>query len=214
MKKIIVLSAILTLLISVGLVQAAKPVFDTPSDLSANAISSTEIDLAWTDNSNNEAGFAIERSLDGVDFTEINTVDEGVTSYSDAGLSLDTQYFYQVRAFRNQGKKVKYSAYSNTASATTPGEPPAAPTNLTAVTIYATTTDVFLQWSDNSNNEDNFLVERGTDGVNFSQIDTTSADIFWYLDNDLSVGTYYYRVRASNLFGNSGYSHTASSTVI
>lgn len=45
-----------------------------PTGLTARAVSRLRIDLAWTDNSGNESGFTIERSTDGVTFTEIATV--------------------------------------------------------------------------------------------------------------------------------------------
>lgn len=70
-----------------------------PTDLTATPISTTEIDLAWTDNSMDELGFAIERSLDNVTFVQIATVAADVTSYSDTGLTPATLYYYRVRAF-------------------------------------------------------------------------------------------------------------------
>jgi len=38
---------------------------EAPSGLSASALSSSSIRLTWTDNSGNETGFKVERSLDG-----------------------------------------------------------------------------------------------------------------------------------------------------
>jgi len=86
-----------------------------PSGLTATAISSVQIDLAWTDNSTDEDGFRIERSEDGTTFVQIATVATDVTTYSDAGLQPVTTYWYRVRAYNNNGN----SAYSNVASATT-----------------------------------------------------------------------------------------------
>ena len=40
-----------------------------PGNLAAAAVSSSRIDLTWTDNSSNEQGFKVERSTDGVTFT-------------------------------------------------------------------------------------------------------------------------------------------------
>ena len=86
-----------------------------PSNLTATAVSSGQINLAWTDNANNETSFRIERSPNGSSFTEIATVAANITSYNNTGLAGSTTYFYRVRASNSGGN----SAYSNTTSATT-----------------------------------------------------------------------------------------------
>ncbi|MGH9363080.1 MAG: PA14 domain-containing protein, partial [Thermoanaerobaculia bacterium] len=86
-----------------------------PSGLAATAVSGTQINLAWNDNSANEDGFKVERSTDGVNFTQIATLGIDAQSYSSRGLSLSTLYHHRVRAYNASGD----SAYSNTASATT-----------------------------------------------------------------------------------------------
>jgi hypothetical protein len=90
-----------------------------PSDLTATAVSPTQIDLAWQDNSGDEQGFRIERSLDAFTFGEIATVATNVTSFSDTTVSPDTLYFYRVLAFNNFGN----SEPSNIAFAQTPPSP-------------------------------------------------------------------------------------------
>ncbi len=82
--------------------------------MSAAPASSSQIDLAWTDNSTNEDGFRIERKTTG-SFTEIATVGPNTTSFNDTGLSASTSYTYRVRAYNTAGN----SGYSNEASATT-----------------------------------------------------------------------------------------------
>ena len=86
-----------------------------PSNLSASNPTSSTIDLAWMDNSNNEDGFDIERSPDGVNFNYIASVGADSTTYTDMNLSSETTYWYRVLAFNIGGD----SAYSNVASATT-----------------------------------------------------------------------------------------------
>src|SRR5206468_5559385 len=99
-----------------------------PSNLTATAVSTSEIDLSWTDNAaGNETGFLISRSTDGTTFTQIGSVGAGVTSYKNTGLSASTKYYYEVRATNAAGN----SAFSNIANATTSAvqAPPAAPSN-------------------------------------------------------------------------------------
>jgi hypothetical protein len=89
-----------------------------PTNLTATAVSSTRIDLAWTDNSSNEDGFKIERCAGAgcTDFTPVQTVPRDFPRYPDSGLSAGTSYSYRVRASNDEGN----SPYSNIASATTP----------------------------------------------------------------------------------------------
>ncbi|HSG16383.1 MAG TPA: multicopper oxidase domain-containing protein, partial [Anaerolineae bacterium] len=69
-----------------------------PSDLSATAISSSAIDLSWTNNANGATSFNIERSLDGTSFSPLASVGADVISYGDTGLDPNTTYWYQVNA--------------------------------------------------------------------------------------------------------------------
>jgi len=87
-----------------------------PTALTATAISKSQIRLTWTDNANNESGFRVERSTNGTTFTQIATVGANVTTYLNTGLKGNKTYWYRVRAYNAAGT----SAYSNTASATTP----------------------------------------------------------------------------------------------
>jgi chitinase len=89
---------------------------DAPSNLAAAPVASSQINLSWDDNSSNEHGFKVERSLDGVSFVEIAETGEGVTGYPDINLTPETTYYYRVLAFNSAG----VSGYTNVASATTP----------------------------------------------------------------------------------------------
>lgn len=87
-----------------------------PSALTATAVSQTQIDLAWNDNSGNEDGFKIERATGASGpWTEIATVGPNVLNYASTGLTKNKRYYYRVRAYNILGN----SAYSNTANART-----------------------------------------------------------------------------------------------
>ncbi len=89
---------------------------NAPTNLIATAKSDSQIDLAWSDNSDNENGFAIERRTgDTGTYSEITRVGTGVISYSDTGLTPATTYYYRVFAYNSAGN----SGYSNEANATT-----------------------------------------------------------------------------------------------
>ena len=91
------------------------------------------------------------------------------------------------------------------------GTPPAAPTNLVA-TLQAGP-QVRLTWRDNAINESGFVIERSTDGVNFTQIATAPARSntgnVTFTDTTIKAAqttqAYTYRVAAANVAGLSAY---------
>ena len=88
-----------------------------PSSLAAVALSATQIKLTWTDNANNETGFRVYRSLDGVTFTEVAKLNlVNVTTFTNTGLTSNTTYYYRVRSYNDAGT----SANSNTVNLRTP----------------------------------------------------------------------------------------------
>ena len=90
-----------------------------PTNLTATAVSGSQISLSWMDTTNDETGFAIESAPDigGVPgtFSQIATVNSNVITYLSSGLTTNTTYWYRVRASNVGG----YSPYSNLASART-----------------------------------------------------------------------------------------------
>jgi subtilisin family serine protease len=194
------------------------PVFASPSNLGATAISLSQITLVWTDNSNNETGFAIERCSGSgcANFSEISRTGAGVNTFSDLGLTAATVYRYRVLAFNAAGN----SKESNVAEATTqtaPPPPPSAPSNLTSSVVSSS--QINLSWSDNSNNEDGFRLERCTGTlascaeVNFQQIVQLGPNVISYNNVGLlAQTTYSYRVRAFNAVGPSSYSNSVQAT--
>ena len=137
-------------------------------------------------------GFVFERkegdSLSVNPYVGIDTVFIGMTSATDTGLTYNTTYTYRVFAYNNIGN----SDYSNLRQVTTLNVAPSSPTNLTAV---ADTFSVELNWTDNSDNETGFVLER-KDGDSLSvnpyiRIDTVITNITSIADTGLTPNTIY-----------------------
>lgn len=80
-------------------------------------LSAAQLTLHWTDNSNNESGFKVERKTGtSGTFTQIAVLAANITSYIDNNLANATTYCYRLNAFNSAGN----SAYSDISCATTP----------------------------------------------------------------------------------------------
>ena len=99
----------------------AAPMPLAPSDLLPIEINDSQIDLVWTDNSTNETGFIIERSLnDNLSFMPVGTVGANQTTYSDTGVSPGNRYYYRVFA-DNTGVKSDPTTEKFASTLTQPG---------------------------------------------------------------------------------------------
>ena len=193
--------------------QSAITPLNAPTGLTATTVSSSQVNLTWTDTSATETGFAIEQSpADNLHYTQIATVDPNVTSYTASGLEEGTQYYYRVRAYN----ALVNSDYSSEKHTTTLSNLPAAPSNLIITSL--TSTRVFLAWTDNSGNEQGFKIQRkqGVTGT-YADIATLSANVTTYTDSDSTLldGTkYYYQVYAYNSAGSSPFSNEVNGTTL
>ena len=174
----------------------SNPPDGNPGNMTASAVSSSQINLAWSDGSGNESGFRLERSPNGsTGWNEIADLAANSTSYNDMGLNASTAYYYQVSAYNANGS----SGFAS-ASATTQAPPPLphAPTNLVANAV--STSQINLVWTDGGPNEDNYRVERSPGGAGaWATVTTLPANASGYNDGGLDAGTTYdYRVVAIN----------------
>jgi Tol biopolymer transport system component len=194
----------------------------SPSNTHVVAVSDSRIDVYWQDNSNNETGFEVHRSIDGSTgtFMLLATTAAGVTARGDLGLNPSTQYCYKVRAIKTADGRTRYSNFSNTACATTLApRPPNAPSNTQVVAVSDSRIDV--SWQDNSANETGFEVHRSANGSNgvFTLVATTAAGVTARGDTGLNPSTpYCYKVRAfitvNSLASYSDFSNTACATTL
>lgn len=92
---------------------------------------------------------------------------------------------------------------------------PAAPTNLrvTPLRSLANPSKILLNWTDNSDNENGFIIERSlTSASGYIALDSVLANIASFVDSNFtgSAATYYYRVKSYNSAGSSAVSNIVS----
>lgn len=97
---------------------ASNRVPDSPTNLSIASTGLNDNHLLWKDNSDNEEGFYVERSVnDSSHFSILDSVQKNLVAFIDTGLVQGTQFFYRIRAYNEHG----LSEYSNTIGAMTLG---------------------------------------------------------------------------------------------
>lgn len=114
---------------------------NAPSNLAATGVSSSQVNLTWTDNSSDETGFTFAYDTNSGLTSPTYTYAGGVntTSYSHTGRSAATTYYYKIKAEGNPD-----STWSAVKSATT------TPSGLAATTTSSSA--ITLTWTGNSGN--------------------------------------------------------------
>jgi hypothetical protein len=136
-----------------------------PTNLRLSPGPNNTMQLTWTDTSNNEDGFRIQRANQ-----PIATVGPNVTTYADPAWNPAVLNCYQVIAFNGFGVAPSAEVCPGTAS-----NAPTAPTNLRATAGAGNV--ITLTWTDTSNIEDGFRIERGN-----QTIATVGANVTTYTD--------------------------------
>ena len=178
-----------------------------PSNLTATPVSSTRVNLAWTDNAVGEQGYKIEKKTGpGGSFSQISTAAANATSYTNIFLMPNTEYTYRVRAYRG----TDHSGYATSSPVTTPALP-GAPTNLTATVVSSTR--INLAWTDNATDENGFSIERKVGTAGFFVVNSVVSNVTTYASVFLQPNTQYtYRVRAYRGPDNSAYATSMPAT--
>jgi chitodextrinase len=176
----------------------------TPTDLRAKAMSSSEIDLSWTQSSDNVAvtGYIVYRNNE-----RLTTVPGTASTYKDTSLAASTGYVYTVQATDAAGNR---SGQSNRTKAKTLAsadtEAPSTPTTLTATPVSSAEID--LSWAASSDNVavTGYIISR--DGTMLTTVPGTTTT---YRDTSVAASTAYnYTVEATDAAGNlSGQSKVA-----
>jgi chitodextrinase len=187
-----------------------------PTGLTATAVSTSQIDLAWTASTDNVGvtGYRVERCQGAscTNYAQVGT--PTTTTFSNTGLAANTTYRFRVRAADAAGNLSAYSAIVNRATLASDTTAPTAPTGLAATAVSPTQID--LSWTASTDNVGvtGYRVERcqGATCTTFAQVGTPTATS--YSSTGLTASTTYrFRVRAADAAGNlSAYSSIVNAT--
>ena len=196
---------------------------NAPTNLNANAVSSSQINLSWSTPSNSGGtpinGYKIEKmnSCSGNFAVLVANTTNPNTTYSNTGLTNGTCYQYRVFAINAVGSSLS----SNNVTATTLQPPvsnnvPDAPTGLLATAVSSS--QINLVWAGPSNNGGSSItgynIEEKIGSGSYSVIVSNTGNTnTLYSRTGLTAGTTYtYRVSAINLVGTSTVSNESSAT--
>ncbi len=169
-----------------------------PTNFVAISPSGGEVDLSWTDNSNGQAAYVLQRraTRGAGRFQTIATIASGVNSYSDVHVTRNWEYDYRLVAVLSgvasptvaAHVQVQNSAAGPVAAA---AAAPAAPSLLLASSPNSNEVD--LNWVDNSDGAATFVLARraskGTDG--YSVIATIAAGTTSFKDTNVTANWQY-----------------------
>jgi hypothetical protein len=192
----------------------------TNTTLSVNSATGTQggtvnLSATLTDGANGIGGKTVSFTLNGVSAGNAVTDASGVASLSNASLGSIAPGIYPsgVGASFAVGGGFGGSNATNTLTVLA-GLAPIAPSGL-VVSVPSQNGRLILNWTDNSNNESGFRIERctGAKCTNFAPLVTVGAGVTGYTNSNLLRRTTYgYRVYAYNASGNSAYSNVSYAT--
>jgi hypothetical protein len=190
--------------------------------------------ISWQDNSITETSFVLQRSTNGITWTDVGTslsplnVANTHTDathprriLTDTTSNVNTAYLYRVAARNTVGyggdfPTTTVQSVSPTIGVNVPAAAPSPPAaNLTAAVQPGP--QVRLVWTDTATNESGFVIERRVTGGTFAPIAVAPARAGTgstnFTDTTVATGTTYdYQVAAVNLAGQSSYSNVASTS--
>ncbi|OGH62129.1 MAG: hypothetical protein A2848_01480 [Candidatus Magasanikbacteria bacterium RIFCSPHIGHO2_01_FULL_50_8] len=169
-----------------------------PAQFTVVNVNSSQNLISWNDTTEAEQNYVIQRSTNNPfsGWSTLATLNANTTSTLDTGLTANTVYCYRV-APKNWAVTGPYSNVGCKATATY------APTS--GINLVATSTPggyVQLTWTDYSDNEDGYVVERSSDNNSWVGLAMLLFNSTKYTDHGVTSGnTYYYRVSNFNDVG-------------
>ena len=162
-----------------------------PTNLTGVAISATQINISWTDNATNEAGYKVQRKTAGGSFADVGSTGTDMSTFSDLGLTNNTAYTYRVYAYNAAGNSLQYSNEITITTTTSGGGGGSSVTDIDG-NIYPTVQICNQVWTaknlDVSHYRNGDLIPQVTDPALWVNL-TTGA--WCYYNNDAANGAVY-----------------------
>jgi len=174
------------------------PPANAPANVVATPLSSSTMQIGWTDNTANESGFRVEQasSANGP-WSAAATTAANVLSVT-LTVPTDQRLCYRVIAFNANGESPPSTVDCDATLA--------APTNLVAT---AASDGIDISWADNSSWEFGYQLEISTDGATFTDFQRLRANTTSFHHTGVQpTTTYWYRVRATRSGGLSEWSNS------
>jgi hypothetical protein len=148
----------------------------------------------------------------------LDTDNDGMPNTWETANGLNPNVFDALAVSTTHAPYLNIEVYINSLPNTTPPDFVIPPTNVNFTNAVTTTgtspsSSLTVNWNDNATNETNYVVERSTDGTNFTVIATLGANATSYNEVGLTPNTqYYYRIKATNASESSVYTSNTSVT--
>jgi hypothetical protein len=163
-------------------------------------VNGQSINVSWTDASNVEDGYEVQRALDDGVWSVIGNLPDGATSHTDPAPAPDVRNWYRIRAKKDGG----FSNFSGQVWAAVATRAPDAPT-----IYYASpsgSTAAAIGWSSVGATTTAIRIERSTDGqASWATAGTVDPNNYGFWDGDRTPESQVcYRLFARNSFDESG----------
>lgn len=163
---------------------------NAPTDFAVERVSDSKNVLTWESPSTSVTQpckyLGIERSIDGGEWSQIDSIDGSATSYNDSTTSANHSYRYRIRSWNSAG-------YSDYVESDETYNTPSAPTSV-AVSRLAETT-VAISIANAANTASALELQRSTDGSAWEAIATVEGSPVTEATDAPGGGTFYYRAR-------------------
>jgi|GEM_PF-3477850 len=180
-----------------------------PADFSATYdLENVAVDLAWADTADDETGYLLQRSMMDDEgnwgaWEEAADLDADVVSYTDDTVVAGNVYSYRVQASGTRIGSIWVESNEVIVEIL-----PLAPSDLAAI-FEVEAGEVTLTWTDNSDNEDTFVLERGIELIGgefggWALAVEVDADVVTFVDTEVAwENNYAYRLKSQNVIGSS-----------